>query len=162
MKRDYYHCPQTPGLWRHKWRPVLFSPIVDDFGVECVGKHHSDHLINALKENCEVTVNDKGDLYAGINLTWDYVKCTCRLTMENYITNLRGNFDHPNPKKPQHSPHRHTPTIYGAKVQYDAETPSSLLLESVRKLRIQHLIGTIRYYARAVDNKLLVDLSKIA
>ena len=51
LKHDYYQFPQTPGLWRHKCRPVLFSLIVDDFGVEYVGKHHSDHLLNALKEN---------------------------------------------------------------------------------------------------------------
>ena len=51
LKHDYYQCPQTPGLWRHKWQPVLFSLIVDDFGVEYVGNHHADHLLNALKEN---------------------------------------------------------------------------------------------------------------
>ena len=34
LKHNYYQCPRTPGLWRHKWRPVLFSLIVDDFGFE--------------------------------------------------------------------------------------------------------------------------------
>ena len=130
LKHDYYQCPQTPGLWRHKWRPVLLSLIVDDFGVECVGKHHVDHLLSALKENYEVTVNDKGGLYAGIHITWDYAKLTCRLTMDDYITNLRPKFNHPNPKKPQHSPHRHTPIIYGFKVHYAAETPSSPPLDN--------------------------------
>ena len=70
------NSPQTPGMWRHKWRHVLFSLIVDEFGVEYAAKHHADHLLNVLKENYEVTVNDKGDLYARINLTWDYVKRT--------------------------------------------------------------------------------------
>ena len=23
-KAGYYQCPTTPGLWRHKWRPILF------------------------------------------------------------------------------------------------------------------------------------------
>ena len=49
LKHDYYECPLPPGLWRHKWRPVLFSLIFDDFGVEYVGKRHVDHLINYLK-----------------------------------------------------------------------------------------------------------------
>ena len=74
QKRDYYECPITPGLWRHKWRPIVFTLIVDSFGVEYVGKRHADHLLNALREDYEVTVNEKGDLYAGINLTWDYTK----------------------------------------------------------------------------------------
>ena len=149
-------------MWRHKWRPVLFSLIVDDFGVEYVGKHHVDHLLNALKENHEVIVNEKVDLYAGINLTWDYIKRTYRLIMENFITNLRAKLDHPNPKKPQHSPPRHIPIIYGAKVKYAAETPTILPLESSRKLRIQKLVGAIRYYTQSVDKKLLVALSELA
>eukprot|EP01082_Thalassiosira_pseudonana_P004270 g3915.t1 g3915 contig14:1435-2889(-) len=27
----YYQCQYTPGLWRHKWRPITFSLVVDDF-----------------------------------------------------------------------------------------------------------------------------------
>ena len=49
IKHNYYQCPPAPDLWRHKWRPVLFSLIVDDFGVEYVGKRHTDYLLNALK-----------------------------------------------------------------------------------------------------------------
>ena len=33
----YYQCQHTPGLWRHKWRPILYSLVVDDFGVKYVG-----------------------------------------------------------------------------------------------------------------------------
>ena len=29
--------PTTPGLWNHKWRPIIFTLVVDDFGVEYVG-----------------------------------------------------------------------------------------------------------------------------
>ena len=50
LKYNYYQCPQTPGLWRNKWLPFLFSLIVDDFGVEYIGKHHADHLINPSKK----------------------------------------------------------------------------------------------------------------
>ena len=162
LRHDYYQYPQTPGLWRHKWRPVLFSLIFDDFGVEYVGKRHADNLINALKENYEVTVNDKGDLYAGINLNWDYVKRTFRLTIADYIANLRAKFDHTTPKKPHHYPHCHTPIIYGTKVQYASETPRSPPLENSGKLCIQQLVGAIQYYARAVNNELLVALSELA
>ena len=37
-KAGYYEAATTPGLWRHKWRPVQFVLIVDDFGVEYVGE----------------------------------------------------------------------------------------------------------------------------
>ena len=81
--------------------------------------------------------------------------------MEDYIAELRAKFNHPDPKKPQHSPHRHTPIVYGAKVQYAKEVPPSPPLNDAGKLRIQQLIGSVRYYARAVDNKLLVALSEL-
>ena len=43
-KVGYYYCPTTPVLWRHKWRPILFCLIVDNFGIVYVDKHHADHL----------------------------------------------------------------------------------------------------------------------
>ena len=43
-KAGYYQCPTTPVLWRHKWRPILFCLIVDDFGIEYVDKRYVDHL----------------------------------------------------------------------------------------------------------------------
>ena len=33
----YYEAATKPGLWRYKWRPIQFSLIVDDFGIEYVG-----------------------------------------------------------------------------------------------------------------------------
>ena len=41
----YLEHETTPGLWYHKTRPVLFTLVVDDFGVKHVGKEHVDHLI---------------------------------------------------------------------------------------------------------------------
>jgi len=32
-EEGYYEAHSTPGLWRHKWRPIQFCLIVDDFGV---------------------------------------------------------------------------------------------------------------------------------
>ena len=31
----YYQCATTPGLWKHKWRQLMFVIIVYDFGIEC-------------------------------------------------------------------------------------------------------------------------------
>ena len=47
----YYQCRHTPGLCKHKWRPILFSLVVNDFGIKYVGKQHADHLIPAIEEN---------------------------------------------------------------------------------------------------------------
>ena len=50
-KAGYYQCPTTLGLWRHKWRPILFCLIVDNFGMKYVGKRHADHLRDILLEH---------------------------------------------------------------------------------------------------------------
>ena len=43
-KSDYYEAATTPGLWCYKWRPIQFVLLVDDFGIEYVGKKHALHL----------------------------------------------------------------------------------------------------------------------
>ena len=40
----YYECNYTPGLYKHVWRPIMFSLVVDDFGVKCEGIQHAKYL----------------------------------------------------------------------------------------------------------------------
>ena len=57
LEKEVYHEDRTtPGLWRHKWRPIQFCLIVDYFGVEYVGKQHADHLATILKN---ITISPK-------------------------------------------------------------------------------------------------------
>jgi hypothetical protein len=53
----YYPARLTPGLWLHKTRPIAFSLIVDNFAVKYVGKHHAEHLRNALLQSHELTTD---------------------------------------------------------------------------------------------------------
>ena len=114
----YFQCTTTPGLWRRKWRPILFVLIVDDFGIEYVDKVHAEHLLTALRIHYKITTDWSGTKFAGIDIVWDYKKRTCRTTMDGYITSVRNRYDHPDPKRPQHSPHRHREIVYWAKQQY--------------------------------------------
>ena len=81
--KDYYQCRHTPGLWRHKWRPILFLLVLDNFGIKYIGKEHADHLIAAIKENYEFSTGWGGTLYCDIKITWDYVKRTVDLSIPN-------------------------------------------------------------------------------
>ena len=76
-----------------------FSLIVDDFGVEYVGKQHDDHLATILKKYHNITEYWEGKKYSGIDLKWDYDKRTCRATMDGYILELRNKYGHLTPKK---------------------------------------------------------------
>ena len=80
VKEGFYESLSTPGLWRHKWRPIQFSLIVDDFGVEYVGIEHFNFLLDILKKYHGVQFNMAGDKLAGISITWDYPRKRCRIS----------------------------------------------------------------------------------
>jgi hypothetical protein len=103
-----------------------------------------------------------GDKFAGIDIKWDYVGHRCCNSMPDYIENLLIKFKHPQPTKPRCSPYKCLPIAYGAKAQLTPEANTSDLLYNHRKCRIQEIVDLLLYYARAVDNKLLVALSTIA
>ena len=81
--------------------------------------------------------------------------------MKKYIHNLLVKFDHPQPLKPQLSPHKHRTIPYGAKVKQALEEDTRAPLNAAGVKRVQGIIGALLYYARAVDNKRLVALNAI-
>ena len=50
-KAGCHQSDKTPGFWKHKWCPISFSLIVDDFGAKYKGDEHAKHLIATLKEH---------------------------------------------------------------------------------------------------------------
>jgi hypothetical protein len=103
-----------------------------------------------------------GDKFAGITIKWDYANSRCRISMPGYIETLLIKFKHPRPNKRHLSPYKCQPISYGAQSQLTPEADASELLNKHPKRRIQEIVGLLLYYARAVDNKLLVALSAIA
>ena len=51
LPHGYSKCTNTPGLWKHEWQPILFTLVVDDFGIKYVGKEHVEHLLSAYKRH---------------------------------------------------------------------------------------------------------------
>ena len=115
-QHGYYECKHTPGLWKHKWRPITFVLVVNDFGVKYRGRKHALHLAAALKQHYEVTMDWTGSLYIGISLQWNYKNCTVSLSMPNYIQKTLQRFSHPTPKQPENSPHQAQDHQIGVKV----------------------------------------------
>jgi hypothetical protein len=58
--QGYYQCATTPGLRRHKWQPIIFALIVDDFGVQYTDCQHANHLLAALSQHYQVTTDWTG------------------------------------------------------------------------------------------------------
>jgi len=160
-KHDYKQSDTTPGFWTHKWRPISFTLIVDDFGVKYVGEEHANHLISVLSEHYVVEKDWKGEKYCGITLDWDYVRRKVHLSMPGYCSEALTRFRH-EATQLLDQPHQHAVPVYGAKVQYAKEADKSALLDPIDKTFIQQVTGTFLYYARAVDATMLLALSAIA
>jgi hypothetical protein len=82
--------------------------------------------------------------------------------MPGYIFNVCTRYKHSMPTKCQLSPHKHCKIIFGQTTQLTHVNPYSLPLSRESVKRIQGIIGTLLYYARAVDNKLLATLSALS
>ena len=48
---------RTPFLWKNGTRPASFTLVVDNFGVKYKGKHHVQHLMDALQSKHTITVD---------------------------------------------------------------------------------------------------------
>ena len=114
----YYQFHQTSGLWKHKWHPILFSLVIDNFGIKYVGKQHADHLIAAIKENYDFAKDWAGQLYCGISIKWDYARGVVDLSMPNYIHLVLQKFQHPAATFAQHAPHARKRLYYGSQQRY--------------------------------------------
>jgi hypothetical protein len=160
-KHGYSPVPHTHGLWTHKWRPIKFSLVVDDFGVIYIGREHADHLKVALEENYKISTDWDGALYCGIQLNWDYAALTVDLSMPGYIAAILHRVQHPTPARPQYAPYKMQPINYGAKVQFAAPAGTLAPLTESQKLKLQQVIGSLLYYAGAVDPTILIALSTL-
>jgi hypothetical protein len=65
---SYYQCTTTAGLWRHKWRSILFVLIVENFGIKNVDTVDAAHLLTALHSHYKITVDWTGTKFSGIDL----------------------------------------------------------------------------------------------
>jgi hypothetical protein len=158
----FYEAASTPGLWCHKWSPIQFCLIVDNFGIEYVGLEHFNYLLNILKKFHGIQYNMACDKFAGMDIEWNYAARHCCISMPGYISTLLFKFKHPHPAKPWLSPCKCLPITYGAKLHITPDPVSSELLNASRKHCVQEILGSLLYYARVLDNKLLVALSAIA
>ncbi len=82
--------------------------------------------------------------------------------MPRYIKKLLHKYKHEMAKKPQHCPYTPAPKQYGADAQAPLPNDISPTLSADKIKEIQRIIGSILYYARAVNSTVLMALSSIA
>ena len=83
-KYGYYETNTTPGLWKHTFRPVHFTLIVDDFRIKFTNIKNVMHLIDTLKKFYEVEIDWSGSQYSSITLNWNYTDKFVDISIPNY------------------------------------------------------------------------------
>jgi hypothetical protein len=103
--------------------------VLDDFGVQYVGRDHAQHLIDVLEADYIVSKDWTGGLYCGITLKLNYMSKHVDLSMPGYIKDALHKFQHPLPKRPQYAPYNRTIPAYGQHIQYaplpEADPPAT-------------------------------------
>ena len=158
----YYPTSFTPGLWKHVWRPVQFTLVVDDFGIKFTGLQHANHLRKTLEKHYDVTCDWEGSKYVGIDLKWDYQARTLDTSVPGYVPAKLDQHKHPTPPKPQHAPSKAPTKHYGQKVQKATPIDTSKKLSPQGIKRIQEIVGSFAWYSRATDPTMAKTLSSIA
>ena len=82
--------------------------------------------------------------------------------MPNYETKALHKFQHPTSKPAQYAPHQWMRPNYGATKQLANPLDNSPPIPEELKRRIQQIIGTFLYYARAVECTILPALNTLS
>jgi hypothetical protein len=85
MAKHGYKQARTPVLFLHKTRPIIFTLVVDDFGIKYMDKNDVEHLKTCLEEIYTMKIDWEGKRYVGIDLKWDYKKREVLCSMDGYV-----------------------------------------------------------------------------
>jgi hypothetical protein len=158
----YVPCPiSTPGLWKDLNIDLMFTLVVDDFGVRYTNKADVDRFLKILQKEYKCSTDWDGSRYIGLTLDWDYEARTLDISMPGYIERALMRFEHSRPRKPEFSPHAWNASTYGSRQQF-VTTVTSPLLDAKDTKRVQAVLGTLLYYARAIDCTLIPAIGSIA
>ena len=91
---------QSPAIWKHDTRNIMFTLVVDDFGIKFTNRQDSEHLASALEDLYVITKDWEGKILLGLTLNWYYTNRTMDVSMPKYIEAALHKFQHPTPLKP--------------------------------------------------------------
>ena len=96
----------------------MFTPWVDSFLVNINSEECAQHLINALKEKYEITIDWDAKLYIGITLKWWYNLRNLQSSMPAYVPEAIKKIKTILSRKPQDTPASHITPKSSEIIQY--------------------------------------------
>ena len=151
----------TPCLFRHKTRDITFCLVVDDFAIQYRELSDLQHFTDCLSELFHLKVYPTCTSFLGFTVDYDRSRRTISLSYPSYIPDLLvrlGMEDIPTAK----SPCIYVPPIYGSSAPQTTFVDDSPPLSSADTATIQIIVGSLLYYARAVDASMLTAVCLLA
>ena len=133
-------------------------------GIKSTSQAATSHLLQALQDKYQITIDPSGKTFLGFVLDWDYPARKVYLSIPNYVQHALHRLQHSLPTRLQHSPHRHKKPAYGQKIQFpdsQYETKEVFLITSAKTL-IQRIIGIFLYYGISLGVTMLVAVGTLA
>ena len=158
-KHGYTHDKFVPCLYSHITRPINFTLVVDDFGIKYRNREDVEHLLTALRELFEITVDWTGSKYLGITLRFDSTRRTVSLSIPDYIRKALLRFA-PHLLHGAASPMLYVPPVYGPPIAPSPSTARPLTPQEI--LLVQQIVGVFLFYARCVDPTMLTAVNAIS
>ena len=158
----YVQDPVVPCLFKHTSRSVVFSLVVDDFGVKYQHRADAEHLIAILSELYLLHIDWDGAKYLGFHIKLDDAASTVSISMPDYVPKMLHRFSPGIILKGEASPAVYFPPRYGAHQQFADAPDDSPVLSSKELTKLQAIIGSVLFYARAVDYTMLEAVNHLA
>ena len=163
LAHGYEQSRLVPMLFRHITRPIAFTLIVDDFGIKYTTLTDVEHLFTVLRKIFIITTDMSGEAYIGLHILHDLIKHTITISIPDYVTKAITRFaPHLLTTRGSRAPMRYHPVVYGPHVTEALEEDHSPALDDTRRRRLQGIIGTFLYYARALDITAAFPVAKLA
>ena len=151
----YKPCALTPGLWKHKL-VTSHSPLsstTSEFDIPHAPRRTSHQ-------------HTKGRVRSQPRLDWkSLLRFDPRVGLPcPYLRRLHARLHRACPPsfRPEHAPHSWQRPNYGAKTQFAVAPDESPSLDAADKTRILEVLGTLLFYARAIDLTLLTAIGELA
>jgi hypothetical protein len=159
----YHQSPTVPCLFVHDTNGVMFSLVVDDFGVTYTDPAGAEHLHQHLAQRYPLRANWTPKKYLGITIEFDYPSRTVSLSMPGYMSKVLQRFQRLLSSGPSQaaSPSIYVPPIYGQSTQH-THVDLTTSLSAADTLEMQELVGCILFYARAIDSTMLPAVNHIS
>ncbi len=103
-----------------------------------------------------------GNLYCGMCLDWNYTNPTVDISMPGYIKKKLQQYSHIASKQVQNCPYMTAPKQFDSEAQAPLPPDSSPELDKAGIKKVQKIVGSILYYAQAINMTVLMTLSTIA